>query len=272
METEVIESIKSLPLIPESVRQIQSVCSDANSSIADVVKIVEKDPILTASLLKAANSPLYGFSREVSTVRQAVSLFGMSTIKGFAIVTVVKSSVKIDLSPYNVNEVDFLKTADLQNAFMVRWMMKTDRGLLNLLAPAAFLLEMGVVILSNLLIKKKEQHGFKEKILNRDTKPVADIEREVFGMSAYEATAALFEYWNFEKSLIEVMRNIQTPHQSSVALRKHTYALSTLQNLISLYQAFDEKQIQAAKVLVKQGGFDEEPFDTVLKEFQESMQ
>lgn len=272
MTLEIIESIKSLPVIPESVRQIQAVCSDVRSSIADVVKIVEKDPILTASLLRAANSPLYGFAHEVNTISQAISLFGMSTIKGFAIVTVIKSRIKIDLSPYNLSDKEFLHTAELQNAFMVRWISKANRALLDLLAPASFLLEMGVVILSNILIQKGEQERFAKALANRANKPITDIEREMFGASSYEAAAALFEYWNFDKSLVAIMKNIQTPQNVAKNLRRHAYALSTLQSLISLYDAFSETQVANAITLVKEGHFQEHLFQSALNEFKESLQ
>ena len=272
MKSEIIQNIKSLPVIPESVRKIQEVCSDARSSIADVVKIVEKDPILTASLLRAANSPLYGFAREVNTIPQAISLFGMSTIKGFAIVTVIKSRFKIDLSPYSLSDKDFLRTAELQNAFMVRWISKSNRTLLDLLAPASFLLEMGVVILSNVLIQKHEQEMFQKKLQKRLAKPIAEIERDVFGMSSYEAAAELFEYWNFDKSLVAMMRNIQTPEKVAKNLRRHAYALSTVQSLISLYDAFSDEQIQNATKLAKAGHFQEHLFVSALNDFQEILQ
>ena len=54
--------IKGLPPLPDSVIKIQQICADPNAGVGDLVKVVDKDPLLTANLLKAANSPLYGFS------------------------------------------------------------------------------------------------------------------------------------------------------------------------------------------------------------------
>ena len=61
MTEEILKKIKQLPPLPESAMQIEAVYQDPNSSFNDMVKILEKDPLLTADILKAANSPLYGF-------------------------------------------------------------------------------------------------------------------------------------------------------------------------------------------------------------------
>ena len=81
----VLRQIKNLPPLPKSVMEVQKITSDPNASIKDLVKVIKEDPLLTANLLKVANSPLYGFTRQIKTIDQAVALFGMSTVKGFAI-------------------------------------------------------------------------------------------------------------------------------------------------------------------------------------------
>jgi hypothetical protein len=108
MNENILKKIKSLPPLPKSVMQIQQITSDPNASIADLIKVVKEDPMLTANLLKAANSPLYGFSRQIKNVDQAISLFGMSTVKGFALSSAVRSTMKIDLSAYGISEDKFV--------------------------------------------------------------------------------------------------------------------------------------------------------------------
>ncbi|MEO1954390.1 MAG: HDOD domain-containing protein, partial [Campylobacterales bacterium] len=85
MTEEILKKIKQLPPLPESAMQIEAVYQDPDGSFSDMVKILEKDPLLTADILKAANSPLYGFSREINAINQAVGLFGMGTVRGFAL-------------------------------------------------------------------------------------------------------------------------------------------------------------------------------------------
>lgn len=69
--------------------------------------MVEKDPMLTANILRSANSPLYGFSQEITTIARAISLFGMATIRGFALSSTIKKSFSINLEPYGITTQDF---------------------------------------------------------------------------------------------------------------------------------------------------------------------
>ena len=87
--------------------QIEAVYQNTNSGFNDMVKILEKDPLLTADILKAANSPLYGFSREINAISQAVGLFGMGTVRGFALASIVKKSFELNLSPYGITNEMF---------------------------------------------------------------------------------------------------------------------------------------------------------------------
>lgn len=148
MNEAITKKIKALPPLPESVTKIQTICNNPDSSISDLIKVVEKDPLLTANLLKAANSPLYGFSKEIKNIQQAVSLFGMATVKGFAIANAVRSSFKIDLTPYHLTKENFLKISELQNSLAINWVSKIDRKMLDVLATASFLIEIGKVVVS----------------------------------------------------------------------------------------------------------------------------
>ena len=53
MDENILKKIKSLPPLDDTVLKIQRICVDKNSSLADLVKVVESDPMLTANILKS---------------------------------------------------------------------------------------------------------------------------------------------------------------------------------------------------------------------------
>ena len=108
MNDSIYKHIKALPPLDDTVVKVQAVCSNENSSLGDLAQIIAKDPMLTANILRSANSPLYGFSREITTIEKAVSLFGMATVRGFALSSAVKKNFKINLDPYGITSHDFL--------------------------------------------------------------------------------------------------------------------------------------------------------------------
>ena len=202
MNENILKKIKFLPLFPKSVTEIQKITSNPNASIGDLIKVVKGDPMLTANLLKAANSPLYGFSRQIKNVDQAVSLFGMSTVKGFAVASAVRSSIKIDLSAYGVSESKFVSVSQLQNALVVNW-YKKDRSKLDILSTASFLLEIGAVIISSILVTEGLEGEFQERLAKEDR---AELEKEYLDTDTLSVTAEIFNYWKFDDELVNAIK------------------------------------------------------------------
>lgn len=211
MKDNLIEKIKQLPPLPESALKIEAIYQDPDSSFNDMVKVLENDPLLTADILKAANSPLYGFSREINSIARAVSLFGMGAIRGFALSSIVKQSFKIDLSPYGMNNDQFSSLSKQQHALMTNICMKKHRPLLDTLSPAAFLVEIGKVIISQFVLENDLVKDFQALISQG---MIEKAEESVCETSTEEVSATIFDHWRFEEALVDIIKNCRTPENA----------------------------------------------------------
>ncbi|MDR2905760.1 MAG: HDOD domain-containing protein [Helicobacteraceae bacterium] len=240
--------IKSLPPLPQSVVKIQQICNDPNSSISDMTKVIEQDPMLTANILKAANSPLYGFSRAIKTLGQAVSLFGMATVRGFTVAGVIKSTLPIDLSPYKMSADKFADLSQLQNALMVRWYSQISRPMLEILSPASFLSGVGRLIMAQEIIKTGKRDDFINKALANGH---AAAEMEFFGVSYQEVSAAIFRHWLFESEMVEAIGGSVDPASVSEVIRPYAFALKIVQTAVTIPGGVTEEAVEAAAKVVE---------------------
>lgn len=79
-----LEELERLPAQgPIAVRVVQTT-GDFHATAADVARVVELDPMLTARLIRVANSAYYGLSRRVASTTLAVSVVGFSTVRAIA--------------------------------------------------------------------------------------------------------------------------------------------------------------------------------------------
>jgi HD-like signal output (HDOD) protein len=241
MNENIIKKIRSLPPLPKSVLEIQRITADPDGSIGDLIKVVKQDPMLTANLLKAANSPLYGFSRQIKTVDQAVSLFGMSTVKGFAVAAAVRNSMTIDLSAYGISENQFVNHSQLQNALITNW-YKKDRSKLDILSSASFLLDIGAVVISSLLVSSDKSSEFKSNFNDENRKA---LEEKYIGANTTTITAEIFNHWKFDQKFVDSIRfsdSLDTIEDNEI--KEYAAALSVTRTIVTLNNPFSEDNIK----------------------------
>ncbi len=265
MTEEVLKRIKQLPPLPETAMQIEEVYQNPNSNFQDMVKIIEKDPLLTADILKAANSPLYGFSREINSISQAVGLFGMGTVRGFALASIVKKSFALDLSPYGLTNAAFAELSKKEHALTTAWCLKKENRLMGVLSPAAFLVEIGKVIIAQVIMADGKEEEFKNALaeLNNDSDAA---ELEVVGVATPEVSAKIFEHWRFEENLVEVIGKCTAPQDASNEENKKAAAiLQVVRTTISLNGTVSDENVEKAKALIEEYGLDMESYDNALE-------
>lgn len=263
MTQEILKKITQLPPLPESAMQIEAVYQDPNSTFNDMVKILEKDPLLTADILKAANSPLYGFSREINAISQAVGLFGMGTVRGFALASIVKKSFFLDLSPYEIDNDTFSALSKKQHGLMVAWCLRKEAKLLGILSPAAFLVEIGKVLIAQQIILEKKEEEFRDIV--KELKDVGAAEKQIAGVDTPEVSATIFEHWRFESGLVDTIRNCQNPDAAKEEDKRAAQILQVVRRAVPINGVITEDSIASAKELITKYELDLESFDKALE-------
>lgn len=81
------------PLSTVAAKAIQ-MAEDERSAALDLASVISSDQALTAKLLRLSNSAYYGHARRISTVREAVVLLGMRTVRSVAIASGVMEALR----------------------------------------------------------------------------------------------------------------------------------------------------------------------------------
>jgi len=263
MNEEILKKIKQLPPLPESVIEIEKVYNDPESTFNDMAKVLEKDPLLTADILKAANSPLYGFSREINAISQAVGLFGMGTVRGFVLSSVVKKSFILDLSPYGITNELFSELSKKQHALTTNWCKRKENRYLGVLSPASFLVEIGKVLIAQQIIADNKTEEFRNRL--QELQDVEAVERELVGADTPEVSATIFQEWQFEDTLVDIIKNCQNPHLAQEENQRPASILHVVRVAIPMDTKITDSSIKAAKELIEKYALDMESFETAMQ-------
>src|SRR5215471_1697324 len=94
MNEQLVERIKqcpNLPSLPAIAMQVLEMAQKADVDIAEIARIISKDPALSSKILRTVNSSFYGRSQHVSTISHALVILGLQSVKtlvlGFSLVT-----------------------------------------------------------------------------------------------------------------------------------------------------------------------------------------
>ncbi len=73
-----------LPTMPEVAMKIIKLADDPNAKLTEIAKIIQLEPAVAGSMLKAANSSLYLGNKPVDNIKNAVVRLGLKTTRNLA--------------------------------------------------------------------------------------------------------------------------------------------------------------------------------------------
>lgn len=74
-----------MPTLPHVVQKLASMIGRPNVSAEEIGILIEKDQVLSAKVLRLANSPFYGFPSRIASVAHAVVVLGLNVVKGLTL-------------------------------------------------------------------------------------------------------------------------------------------------------------------------------------------
>ena len=92
------------PVMPEVGQALINTLNDEDADTYTVCRIIAKDPALTATLLRMANSAMFGLSGTVDTLERAVNVVGMSQVRSRALSICIAQNCAM---PVGINRTEF---------------------------------------------------------------------------------------------------------------------------------------------------------------------
>lgn len=82
-----------LPVLPEAAARVVALCDDDDADAHALESVLERDPSLTACVLKVANSSMYASTEPIVSLQHAISRLGMATLRNLALTASLRMQV-----------------------------------------------------------------------------------------------------------------------------------------------------------------------------------
>jgi HD-like signal output (HDOD) protein len=194
----------ALPSVPKVVQELISSFNDEHVSMDTIASKLAADPVLSAKLLRLANSAYYHVSRSVSTVNDAVMMLGFVTVRTLVIssglVNGFKSAAGLDLKQF--------WRYSLNTSVTARWLAQQTNENTELVFTVGMMHAIGQLVIHTGMPEKAQ-------MLDREINPLDpgrfEAERNSFGYDYAEVGAELAVRWKFPSAFSETIRAFPKP-------------------------------------------------------------
>lgn len=235
---DLVAGIIELSSPPEIYTRITRLLDDPSSTSSDIASVLEKDPGLTARLLKIVNSAYYRSPSEIETVSRAITIVGNRELRNLVFATAVLemfNGIPNDLISMNTFWEDSLRCAVISQVLASHHHQKNE---VEPIFVAGLLHEIG-----HLIIYHKLPELAREALLRymHGGLDLHRAEREVFGFDYAAVGAALLRAWKLPPMLEQVVEYHIEPE--SVPDFPLETAIVHLAKKISTLRTFDKAEI-----------------------------
>ena len=209
-----------LPSLPALLMEALQYTAD-NQSLTNFADKISQDPPMVIRILRIANSPFYGMSREISSLRQAIVLLGLNRVRDMLLGVCFSKMLP-------VRHKDFDYPLFLHHSMAVA---DCARQLANytgigqdIAFTAGLLHDIGLLVIVLLF-----PDDF-SRIINEPHPNRVETERRILGFDHMEIGGKVARYWNLPVVIQEAIEQHETPPacDSTKSLALLVYAANLL--------------------------------------------
>jgi len=196
--------------LPDACFKVKALMEDEESTIEDFANVISIDPSMTSRLLQIANSAIYSFSGEISTISRAITIIGTQAIYNMMLVDVAATAFKhfenqsIDLKRFwHMSVFCGLATKNLAITAGIRDIER--------LFVAGLLQNFGELIVA----KISPELANECEAYSADVLPW-QLQQQVLGFTYTEVSAELLKIWQIPEKIILPIRHYNNAHNIQI--------------------------------------------------------
>lgn len=188
-----LQQQNALPSIPKVVQEVIDSFNNDSVSIDEIARKLSADQVLSAKLLRLANSSYYHASRSVGTVDDAVLMLGFMTVRTLVVSSGLTGGFK---AMPGVDLKQFWRYS-LNTAVVAKWVARQIHSNSDFAFTVGLMHAIGQLVMH---AGMPEQTLQIDKIAGALDSRRVDVERNSFGYDFYDVGAELAKRWRFPEN------------------------------------------------------------------------
>lgn len=229
---QILETVERLRPIPSSVSRLLKEIESSSNSVSIIAEYIGLDQALAAQVLQVANSVTMGYTRNCTTIREAVMRIGLKRLKALLMATNVVSSMQNQKMPgYHLGSGELWDHSTMTAMVCEKVAREIGCADHEEAYVAGLLHDIGKLILDQYVLNDYTRIVLFKQQYNLT---LWQVEDKLIGINHARVGALIGERWSFPQRLVESIGFHHYPGQASE--NKNLPAIVNLGNSITAQQ------------------------------------
>lgn len=229
--------------LPDACFKVKSLIDDDSSTVADFANVISIDPAMTSRLLKIANSAIYRFPGQISTISRAISIIGTEAIYQMMLIDVAAAAFEHFANPA-IDIKRFWRTSVVCALASKNLSIQAGIKDIERLFVAGLLQNFGELLVATISPDQaKQAEQFTAKQLPWQ------LQQQLFGFTYTDVSAQVLKVWQLPEKIILPIQHFN--QAGDIQINKDVKILN-LASRLALIDSFPEvyqfEQLVDAKV------------------------
>ena len=226
-----INELGKIPALPEVMTRVLEVLEDRKSCVDDITAILAADPVISARILRLANSPFFESRFQIDSIHRAIVTVGFEAVKQLALATTVLDSLaskpqsSLDSEDFWMHALGSAKAAQLL-AFST-----PEISMPEACFTAGLLHDLGKYILA---LSLGDDYSVVVQQANESEAPLYLVERRTLNTDHSEVAGWLAQRWNFPEVIVASVKYTNEPESYEGPFRKEVLIISIASDMARL--------------------------------------
>ena len=211
-KTEAVESFLKgsprLPSLPAIAVRILEVVKKDEFSVRKLANIIQADPALAASVLRVANSALYSFRSQVTSIEKALLVVGSDAVKNIALSFVISKDLKGQ--GQGRFDYDFFWKRSITAGVAAKLIASLVKSRDDSTFISALLQDIGIIVMYSYKTNDYLRVLDEKRLTGM---PVCAVENQIFGFDHQELGYRLLNHWGLPQDIGMPIRFHHCPDQ-----------------------------------------------------------
>jgi len=187
--------------LPDACFKVKDLMEQEESTIEDFANVISVDPSMTSRLLQIANSAIYSFTGEISTISRAITIIGTQAIYNMMLVDVAASAFK-HFANQSIDLKRFWRMSVYCGLATKNLAIKAGIRDIERLFVAGLLQNFG-----ELLVAKITPELAKQCEINSEKQLPWPVQKKLLGFTYTDVSAELLSIWQIPEKIILPIRH-----------------------------------------------------------------